>query len=317
MKLKQTMFNTFKISVATFAAILIAEFLNLEFSVSAGIVAILSIAATKKDTIKTAVDRFYAFIMAMIIAYISYSMLGYNLIGFSTYIFFFVLLCQYKHWYSAMAMNSVLISHFISFGIMDYQAIKNECLLFVIGVSLGVLANSHLKKNVDHMEKMKKETDDLIQNTLRRMGQRILDKQLEQYNGECFEALNLSIREAKDIAKTNYMNDINSEDKDDMEYIAMRQKQVFLLNNMYKRVSELKTTPITAVKVADFFDFVAENFNQDEKLETMITRFKELHAELKTTALPVKRKEFEDRAYLFILMHDMEEFLKLKKEYLD
>lgn len=315
--MKQTVFNTFKISMATFIAILIAESLNLEFSVSAGIVAILSIAQTKKDTIKTAVDRFYAFILAMIIAYISYSILGYNLKGFSVYIFFFVLICQYKQWNSAMAMNSVLISHFISFGSMDLSSIKNEILLFMIGVSLGIFANLHLKKNVDYMEKMKKETENLIENTLRRMGERILNKQLEQYNGECFEVLNSSIREAKEIAKINYMNDINSKDKSDMEYIAMRQKQVYLLNNMYKRVSELQTTPITAVKVADYFNFVADNFNQDEKMEIMLVKFEELHSELKVTPLPVKRKEFEDRAYLFILMHDMEEFLELKKKYLE
>lgn len=315
--MSQTIFNTFKISIATFIAIMIAEYLGLEFSVSAGIVAILSIAPTKKATIKTAMDRFYAFILALVIAFVAYSALGYNIKGFCVYVLFFVLLCQYKQWNSAMAMNSVLISHFINFGAMNLHSIKNELLLFFIGVSLGILANLHLKKNTDYMDAMKKDTELLIENTLRRMGQRIIGKQLDNYNGECFEALNSSIREAKDLAKMNYMNVLISKDKSDMEYIAMRQKQVFLLTNMYKRVSELRTAPITAEKIAKYFEFVADNFNQDEKLELMLKNFKDLHAELKITPLPLKRKEFEDRAHLFILMHDMEEFLELKKEYLE
>lgn len=315
--MNQKIFNTVKISIATFLAIAIAELMHLEFSVSAGIVAILSIGATKKETIKTATDRFYAFILAIIIAYMSYNLVGYNLKGFCVYVFIFVMLCQYKEWHSAMAMNSVLISHFITFGVMDITSIANEMLLFLIGVTLGIAANMHLKKDSLYMDKMKKETEDLIEHTLRRMGQRILDKELKDYNGECFEVLNSSIKEAKETAKQNYMNQISSKDKGDMEYIAMRQKQVYLLSNMYKRVSDLRTTPITAEKIANYLNFVADNFNQEHKLELMLIKFNDLHAELKTTALPVKRKEFEDRAHLFILMHDMEEFLQIKKEYME
>lgn len=315
--MNQSLFNTIKISVATYIAIMMAELLGLEFSVAAGIVAILSIAQTKKDTIKTACNRFFAFIVALLIAYVAYSVFGYNLIGFCVYVFFFILICQHMQWHSAMAMNSVLISHFISLGKMDVAGVLNELLLFAIGVSLGILANLHLRKNVDYMEKMKGETDTLIQNTLGRMAQRILHKDLKNYNGECFEALNQSIREAKDIAKINYMNQIGVEDKSDMEYISMRQKQVFLLTNMYKRVSVLRTTPITAEKIANYLVFVSENFNQDEVLEDMRNQFYNLDSEFKITALPIKRKEFEDRANLYSLMRDMEEFLNIKYEFIN
>lgn len=315
--MNQSLFNTIKISVATYVAIFIAELLGLEFSVAAGIVAILSIAQTKKDTIKTASNRFFAFIIALMIAYVAYSIFGYNLLGFSVYVFFFIWVCQHKQWHSAMAMNSVLISHFITLGNMDIDGVVNELLLFGIGVSLGILANLHLKKNVDYMEKMKFETDALIQNTLARMSQRILFKDMENYNGECFEVLNQSIRDAKDMAKLNYMNQIGVDDKRDMEYIAMRQKQVFLLTNMYKRVSILRTTPITAEKIANYLMFVSEHFNQDEILGDMIERFQSLNLEFKTTDLPVKRKEFEDRANLYSLMRDMEEFLEIKYEFIN
>lgn len=49
--------NTFKISVAAVLAIICAKALKLDFAVSAGIVAILSVQPTKKETLKTALAR--------------------------------------------------------------------------------------------------------------------------------------------------------------------------------------------------------------------------------------------------------------------
>ena len=42
-----------------------------------------------------------------------------------------------------MAMDSVLISHFLSFGKTGPAEIKNEVLLFVLGVAFGILVNNN------------------------------------------------------------------------------------------------------------------------------------------------------------------------------
>lgn len=58
---KTVIFNTIKIAGAAILAILTATALDLEFAVSAGIVAVLTIQPTKKETIRTAVGRLFAF----------------------------------------------------------------------------------------------------------------------------------------------------------------------------------------------------------------------------------------------------------------
>lgn len=62
---KTKILNTCKIGLAAILAILLAQVLQLTFAVSAGIVAILSVAPTKKETIKTAIGRFFAFLVAI------------------------------------------------------------------------------------------------------------------------------------------------------------------------------------------------------------------------------------------------------------
>ena len=68
--------------VAAVAAILIAYELELEFAMSAGIVAILTIQPTKKETIRVAMGRLCAFLAALIIAYGSFCIFGYTVVAF-------------------------------------------------------------------------------------------------------------------------------------------------------------------------------------------------------------------------------------------
>ena len=111
---KRNCIDALKISIAAIVAILLAEAFKLQFAVSAGIVAILSIAFTKRETIQTAVNRFLAFAVALVIAVACFNLIGYDRYGFFAYLFLFIGVCRFMRWDNAMAMDSVLISHFLT-----------------------------------------------------------------------------------------------------------------------------------------------------------------------------------------------------------
>ena len=167
--------NSVKIILAAIIAILIARLLKLDYAIAAGIVAILSVQPTKRETLKTGLSRFYAFVIALVISYFCYHLIGFTTLAFFIYVILFIFICQIFGWHSAMAMDSVLISHFINFGRMGFAEIKNEILLFVIGVGMGVIANLTLRKKASYIEQLKTEADDLIRQTLCGMSKRILD----------------------------------------------------------------------------------------------------------------------------------------------
>ncbi|MBO4980298.1 MAG: hypothetical protein J6C84_00150 [Lachnospiraceae bacterium] len=307
--------NTIKIAGAAAIAILTALCLDIEFAVSAGIVAILTIQPTKKETIRTAVGRLMAFGIALLIAWLAFGVLGYTMTAFFLYLAVFILICQIFRWYSAMAMNSVLISHFLTFGNMGWEAVSNEVFLFVIGVGIGILANLHLHKNVDYIEELKTQTDQQIKRILSRMSERILDQDVADYNGECFVELWDSIRKAGNVAEENYNNQFGSADVYDREYIRMRDRQCQVLYEMYKNVRTIETTPITATRISEFLKEMSEAYHKDNTGEELLQHFFEMDQEMKTRPLPTERKEFEDRAMLFGLLRNIEEFLKLKMEF--
>lgn len=303
-----------KITAAAVIACIIAELIGLEFGVSAGIVAILSVLPTKKETVRTAVDRLLAFAVALVIAAICYRLLGYVLAAFLVYLLIFIIFCRIIGFYSAMAMDSVLISHFLTTGVMDINSVTNEVLLFLIGTGMGILVNLTLRKDNKRMEELTVQTDEQIKHILKRASERVLDSELEDYDGMCLEVLTKLLKEAKKQALTDYKNDLIDADTIDIKYIDMRQKQCEILFEIYRNVSTLKTAPETARIISDFLDKISLQYDRDNDVTDLINECSELQNTFDSMPLPSTREEFEDRARLFVLMRSIEDFLKIKKE---
>lgn len=312
---KNILISSFKIVLAAIGAIMVARLLHLEFAISAGIVAILTIQPTKRETVNTALGRLYAFVAALVVSFLSFRILGVTLTAYFVYLLIFIFLCQMCKWYSAMAMNSVLISHFVTFGVMNVETVANEVFIFMIGVSAGILANMHLRKRTDYAEQLMQEMDTQIVKILSRMSERILDKDISDYNGACFQVLTEQIEVARKIAEENYNNQFNPDDTFELEYIAMRDRQRMVLYEMYKNVRSLHTTPVTAKRISDFLRDMSEVFEKGNNGNDLLQEFLQMDVWMKSKPLPVERKEFEDRARLFCLMRNMEEFIRIKVEF--
>lgn len=313
---KTKYFNGLKIATAAVVAITLAFLLGLDSHVSAGIVAILSVGSTKRETMKTASNRFWAFLVALVLSFFCFEGVGYDLNGFYLYLFLFILVCQWKNWQSAMAMNSVLISHFLTFEEMTLPTVINEIALFTIGTSLGICANLHLRENQHFMKELQEEADEQIRTILSRMAQRLVSAPMEDYNGSCFISMKKCLRIATITAEENYMNRLKNPNTWTMNYIAMREKQVQILYSIYKRIEKLTVTPVTAQLISDFLNKLATAYEQGVDLDTLFLEFKELQTSLASSPLPVTRPEFEARAQLYAILGNIEELLLVKYNFL-
>lgn len=317
MKFRNILLNTTKISVAAILAIIVAQVLNLQFAVSAGIVAILSVQPTKKETLRTALARFLAFAVALIISSILFNLMGFTVPVFFGYLLLFILICQWRGWISAMAMDSVLISHFLTFRKTGSAELLNEILLFVIGVGFGILVNIFLHKKTDYIEELKAQTDDKIKMVLHRMSQRILNPSLPDYDGTCFVSLNESLFTAKKQAEENYNNQLSKKDTYDSKYLTMRENQTKVLQEMFKCIKEIKSVPHTAPLIADFLEKISVEYHKDNDVQTLLSELTDIRIKMKTVQLPESRPEFEDRANLFMLLERLEEFLSIKSDFMN
>ncbi len=311
----EILLNTVKVTLAATIAILIAMLLRLNYAVSAGVIAMLSIQPTKKETVKTAVERVLAFATSLLIAYLCFFVVGYEIGAFALFIFLFVFVCYAFKWNGSITLNVVLISHILESENMLPATVLNEVLIFAIGVCAGVIANMHLRKNVGAIEDLKEKTDEQIRKILVGMSQHILEGDASDYNRASFDLLDNYIRDAKNMAAANYGNQFRRADKYDIEYINMREKQCQILYEMYKLVRHMHQKPITAKRISEFLNKVSTEYHQANKVDKLLQEFHDLDDSMKSAPLPKERTEFEDRAKLFILLRLLEEFLELKKDF--
>lgn len=308
---------TAKIVLASCLAILIALVLHLEFAVSAGVIAILSLQKTKKETFFLALERFLAFLAAMGIGFLCFLILGYNFKGFALFLALYIVLCQCFSWNSSMASNSVLISHFLTYQSMKPEFILNELLIFLIGATLAVMVNLHLGKDAATMEKKMERVDEEIRGILLRMSEHILVDDKSDYNSACFKRLREYLLDGLQLAKENQDNEWRVKDHYDMEYVQMREKQCEILFQMYKNIRKIETTPVQAEKLSHLLKSISTEYQKENTVEVLYEEWKNVSAYMKEQPLPVERKEFESRALLYGLLCETEEFLLIKKNFVE
>lgn len=314
---KDTLVVGIKITIAAILAILVADSIRLQFSTTAGIITILSIQKTKRETLKTAGRRGVAFCIALLISFGCFWVGGFGVLSFAVYLFAFSLVCLYFGWMEAIAMDSVLITHFMAAGSMDLEILLNEILLFIIGTGFGVLANLHLRNKKEEFETLAAGVDVEIRGILKRMAGRLVEEDKSDYNRKCFETLDIEVERAKQSAFRNYNNQLINASYYEIAYIKMRENQIEVLRHIYESIKMVEMIPSQTKKIADLIMKIEEGYHKDNTVEFLQKELNALFEEMEKEELPSNREEFEARAVLFYIMKQLQEFLTLKEKFME
>ncbi len=311
----ELLLKTFKITAGAILAILLATCLGLKYSATAGIITILSIQNTKKETIQTAFARAIAFCCALTISFLCYHLIGYTVFSFGVYLLLFTGLCLTQKWTAAIAMDSVLITHFLAEKTMDSAMVVNEIGLFVIGAGIGVLLNLHLHPKKNQWECEMTKADEQIRVILQRMAERIRTLDRANYDGSCFQSLENQLENAKVLALTNMENTFGISSSYELDYVQMRQFQTQVLRQIYNSIQMISYLPDQAPVIADFFEQISQEYAKTNDVKELFMTLHELLRSMKNQSLPQNREEFESRAVLFYILKQLEEFLILKRNF--
>lgn len=307
--------KAFKIALAAVLSILTAQLLGLDYAVTAGIITVLSIQNTKRETLKTARNRGLAFLCALLIAYLCYHFMGFHVIAFVVYLFWFAFVCLNAKWGEAIAMDSVLISHFLAESNFGAALVLNEVLLFSIGVFWGILMNLHLRKSADAFARLSEVVDMEIKMILHKMSKQLQTTDLKREQIDCFSQLDIKIQAAKECALQNWNNTLWNQNTYELDYIKMRENQSRVLRNIGQSIVMIRALPAQAQQVADFFGAVEVQYHRENDVEELIEILENITKQMKQEKLPVDREEFEARAVLFYILKQVEEFLLLKNSF--
>lgn len=312
----ETFKKSFKISAAAVLAIVVADWLGLNYSATAGIITVLSIQNTKRETIWTALKRAAALCCAFLLAAACFGVFGYNIAAFAVFLFFFALLCFRMKWVEALAMVSVLVTHFLTERDMTGRLVLNEVLLFFVGTSFGVLVNLHLHKKKHQFDILSDEVDNQIKGILHRMSEWLVQEDRGAYGSGCFTALEEALSKARFCAIENYDNSVLSDDTYEIDYVEMREEQSIILREVYENIKGLAYLPQQAIQVAALIRKIEEGYYRENTVEGLLAKTDAFLSRMATRPLPQTREEFEARAVLFYILKQLRNMLKLKYDFM-
>lgn len=306
-----------KTAIGTFISMYLAQVLQIQFGATAGIVTIISIQATKKESFVVAFERFLASLIGLFIAVISFQIFGYSPFTFGIFVLIFMPLCLKFKLFQGFLCTVVLATHILSLKKISVNIVVNEIYILLLGIGVALVLNMY-------MPNVRQELAEKIENINRSM------KVVVNYFGDVlvtgsvfvdeevlFKELKKELDEAREIAFQEYNNDLFDSSRQHIEFIQMKRNQYKILLKMRKHFYRFYLSSEHTHIIVNFAKKVSDAIGKDDKYQGVLLELEKIREIFKKMPLPQTRVEFESRAMLFQFLNDIEEFLEVKKEYMN
>lgn len=302
-----------KLCISVPLAMAVAETIGLSYAPSAGIITLLTVFNTRQETFRETLKRVAAFAIMVVLSVGIFGMLGCHVYAYAVFFCLFLLLCYLLRLETAIAMNAVLATHFLSSRSVEPAMIGNEVLLFVIGAGTGVLVNLIMPGNLKKIRQRQKDTDAYMRKILTRMSEYLCREDRSDYTGTCFAEVEELLAQLEAEAITRMRNTMNAGDRYFLKYMHMRTRQCESLKDIYAAICELTGVPAQAYAISAFIGRIGESFHEMNNVEDLLAELNQLEDSYKEAQLPASRTEFENRAVLFSILRCLGTFLREKQ----
>ncbi|MEY8462370.1 aromatic acid exporter family protein [Streptococcus merionis] len=303
-----------KIVVATGLSIGLAQLLSLENVTSAGIIAMLSVLETRKSSLTVGWQRLVSTVLALALATISFSVLGFELPAFLLYLIVFVFIAYRFDMRAAIAPCSVLVTHLWLSQNLSFAFLWNEFLLMLIGAGIAIFLHIYMPSQQSQIEDARVMIEGHLRTILSSMAQAVyvLDEKLQSRE---LVALEKDIKAAKALVYQEQENQLFRQIDYDLHYLDMRQDQVRLLMTMDNNLAACRLELTEAKLLASLFELTAAQLSEHNPATCLLEDIKTMLAHFRERDLPKTREEFETRAILFQLLTDLTRFIQLKIDF--
>lgn len=305
--------RTVKTAIGASLAIWLTGLLQLEFGVFAAIIVIMCIERTKKQTVDTILDKFFACLLSLFLSGAVFELLGYSPVVIGIFILLFVPLLVKLKIQGGFVTSMVVVTHLYTLRNFNLQIITSELLIIIIGIGIAFIINSIMPSFKKEIETYKDQIEDKFQIILYEFAAYLRNPNRNWDGKELYEVGEL-IKKAKDVALRDIENHLIKNPRRDYHYLEMREDQFNILKRMLPVVSSLGLHLKQKEYVADFFEYLSKIVNEEDTTHLSLKKLEECWQLIRKTELPKTREEFETRANLFYLLNEIENYLHIKKK---
>lgn len=297
-------------------AMLIAEALGLSQIYSAGVIVILSIQNTKRDSAKIAFKRLKAVTLGLLIATILFGFISHQNYMFGVFLLLFIPICVKGNIADGIVVSSVLVTHLLASPIIDTPLIVNEFLLFFIGAGVALILNLYMPSVEGKIKEEVLLIEEKMKNILLDMSSVLRgEEKLKELRGDIKE-LEEILKRGRERAIVNYNNYFFINSSYYTKYMDMRTLQINTIKGMLYNFERIYNVLHQSIILADFTEKLSLEFGEKNDCKELLEELYGLRKSFKEMELPKTRDEFETRALLFRYLGDLEHFIKLKRDFM-
>ncbi|MGL5694941.1 MAG: aromatic acid exporter family protein [Peptostreptococcaceae bacterium] len=302
-----------KLSLGSSVAIFIAWLLQLEYSTVAGIITLLTVKSTRKETLKGTLGKVYGFVLCTALSYLCFNFLGYNLQSFSVYIFVIITLCFIFKIQDVIPMCVVIASHYYLQNSVSTQWVLNETGLFLIGAGVGVIINMYIPSNIEKIHEGQRKMQEEVSAVLIDIAELIVNPKVNNNYSNDLNTLNKLISNSVSVAYENINNNLLTDTKFLLDHMEIIKSQRDILEDLYDYVSQLDSVPLQAHMISAFIHKIGHSSFELDTVNALLDELSRIVSNMKEQPLPIDRIEFENRAVLFLCLTELKKFLINRK----
>lgn len=307
---KHTWIQVLKIGIGSALAIWIAETIGLSYATSAGIVALLTIQNTRKDTLHLAVKRIASFFVTMCIALVCVNLIPVHFISFGIFMLLLVGVSYYLDWNGAISVNAVIGTHiiFVEQG-LNWQLLANEAAMVFIGIVIAVIFNMRMPSKEAELQMDIAHIDTYMDENLHSIADHLCSHAKLDKDRKHIKDLLDHISDAIEKAYANKNNTLKSHSEYYIDYLNFRKEQCEILLHIYYIVSHHDFVVEEAKIVAELMREVAGHLHVQKEIEAVMDKIDQTAHEIIKGDMPKTHEEFEGKAVLYQLLYELREFL--------
>ena len=308
--------TTIKMSLASFVTIVISELLHLDYAITGGILAVLSIQLTRKDSYLLAIKRFLDALLAIALFTMLFLVLDFSVLVFAIGTVLFIALSFALKIDVGIVPSLVLASHILLRGSYSFDIVLNSFLLIFIAsfiaLTLNILYPLNTKKS---LQEITMTIDGYIKEDLMQLANCMSHIPHISSSLANHEYIHQKLKKALYKAELNDKDILFDQDHMHMSYIHMRDAQMKRIHQIYELMMNIEQQHPHLHILIDYLEDLTKDIGKSNMASSQLIKLQTILYDFKQSALPSSRQEFETRAVLYQMVFELTAFLEEKIQY--
>ncbi|MFD2639609.1 aromatic acid exporter family protein [Piscibacillus salipiscarius] len=306
--------RTIKTAIGAPISIFIAQLLNLDNFISAAILTILCIKITRRSSILNAWYRFYACIIGLAVSAFMFELIGYFPLTVGIVLLIFIPITVKLKITEGVITSSVIILHVYGAGEVTLGLIINEIVLLLVGIGVALVLNLYMPSLESNLEEVQKDVEKNFSVILKEIAH-FLKTGDHSWTGAELTKVSQLLDQASELASRDVENHLLRSHHPYYHYFHMRQKQFEILERMLPLISRIHATEDEYYYIGELFENLSKNVQPQNTAIKYLEQLSNIRKQFNKEELPKDRQGFEERANLYLLLNEIEQYLILKRSY--